>query len=153
MRSRSASSKNLPTLHIKHQICSIIALMSELSLKELQYFVGLSLDALDGYCTHKAARASGPGGQGVNTTDSKVLTRFNPDATIRATSQRERSQYLNRKANLQKIHNKLVALATPTPKRVATRPSKSAHARRLDAKIKRGAIKKSRGKNYDDGWV
>jgi ribosome-associated protein len=124
--------------------------MSELSLKELKFFSQLSLDELDGYCTHKTARSSGPGGQSVNTTDSKVMTRFNPDSSIRATSQRERSQYMNRRANLKKIQAKLIALSTPEIARISTKPTKSSQLRRLDEKTRRSTIKKSRAKNFDE---
>jgi ribosome-associated protein len=124
--------------------------MSELTIKELQFYAQLSLDELDGYCAHKAARSSGPGGQSVNTTDSKVMTQFIPCSTIRATSQRERSQLLNRRANLQKIHKKLVILTTPVVKRVKTKPSKAAQARRLAHKTRRSTVKRFRQKDFDD---
>jgi ribosome-associated protein len=124
--------------------------LGELAQKDFMFYARLSLEELDRYCTHQTARSSGPGGQGVNTTDSKVLTRFNPNPAIRAVSQRERSQYLNRKANLQKIHKKLLALSTPTKQRIGTKPSKAANAKRLAAKTHRSTIKKSRRKNFDE---
>lgn len=122
----------------------------KLSKEELRHYAHLSLDELDRFCAHTTARSSGPGGQSVNTTDSKVLTRFMPDPTIRATSQRERSQYLNKRANLKKIHLKLLNLSTPKIERLDTKPSRASQARRLDAKKKRSAIKKSRSKDFDD---
>lgn len=121
-----------------------------LTKEQLRLYAQLSLDELDKLCTHTTARSSGPGGQSVNTTDSKVLTRFAPDSSIRAVSQRERSQYLNRRANLKKIHLRLVELSLPEKKRVDTKPSKAAHARRLYAKKKRSTLKKSRAKGFDD---
>ena len=124
--------------------------MGDLSIKDLQFYAHLSLDELDRYCTHQAVRSSGPGGQSVNTTDSKVLTRFNPNPAMRAVSQRERSQYLNRRANLQKLHNRLVVMATPVAKRVKTKPTKASQTRRLDEKTRRGAIKKTRSKGFDE---
>ena len=121
----------------------------ELPQQQLAYYASLSLDELDTFCAHTMARSSGPGGQSVNTTDSKVLTRFIPDCTIRAVSQRERSQYLNRRANLQKIHDKLVELSTPKKKRLKTNPSRASKAKRLSDKAKRGALKRSRSKDFE----
>jgi ribosome-associated protein len=124
--------------------------MPYLTQKELKFYAQLSLDELDRYCTHQTARASGPGGQGVNTTDSKVLTRFNPNPAIRAVSQRERSQLQNRRLNLEKIHKKLIALSTPVKKRIGTKPTKAAKAKRLEDKTRRSSIKKTRSKGFED---
>jgi ribosome-associated protein len=108
------------------------------------------LDELDRYCTHQTARSSGPGGQSVNTTDSKVLTRFNPNPAMRAVSQRERSQHLNRKANLQKLHNRLVAMSTPATQRIDTKPTRASQAKRLAEKTHRGTIKRARRQGFDE---
>jgi ribosome-associated protein len=118
-------------------------------------------------------RASGPGGQHVNTTDSAVLLRFNvwtspnlPDmvkhrlsdlAGSRLTnegvlvlrSEGARSQLLNRT----EVRERLIALikeATIVPKkRKPTRPSKTAKAKRMDGKAKRSTVKTLRGKVRD----
>lgn len=115
-------------------------------------------------------RASGPGGQHVNTTDSAVLLRFDvaaspnlPDtvknrlaelAGSRMTregvlvlrSEGARSQLLNR----EEVRERLVALireATFVPrKRKPTKPSRAAKARRVDEKKGRSAVKAGRGK-------
>jgi len=119
-------------------------------------------------------RASGPGGQHVNTTDSAVLLRFDvanspslPDAVkarlavlagsrltrdgvLVLRSEGARSQLLNR----QEVRERLVALikdATIVPKaRRATKPSKAAKARRVDTKKVRSGVKAGRGKVRDD---
>ena len=118
-------------------------------------------------------RAGGPGGQGVNTTDSAVQLRFDvtnspslPDmvkvrlvdiAGSRMTregvlilrSEGSRSQLLNR----QEVRDRLLALireATFIPKkRKPTKPSKAAKARRMDGKAKRSVVKTMRGKVLD----
>ena len=115
-------------------------------------------------------RASGPGGQHVNTTDSAVLLRFDvaaspnlPDAVknrlaelagsrmtregvLVLRSEGARSQLLNR----EEVRERLVALirdATFEPrKRKATKPSRAAKARRVDEKKGRSAVKAGRGK-------
>jgi ribosome-associated protein len=122
--------------------------MDRLTLSELRRYAHLSLDALDAYCTHQASHSSGAGGQSVNTSDSKVLSIFSPDPAIRAVSQRERSQYLNRRANLAKIHKKLLALSTPSKLRIGTKPSKASQQRRLEAKAHRGSVKRTRRKEF-----
>jgi len=116
------------------------------------------------------ARASGPGGQHVNTTDSAVLLRFDvaaspnlPDAVkqrlaalagARMTrdgvlvlrSDGARSQLLNRQDVRERLFE-LIREATIVPrKRKATRPTKASKARRVDAKSRRGTVKAGRGK-------
>jgi ribosome-associated protein len=125
-------------------------LVEKLSLSELKRYAHLPLETLDGYCTHRATHSSGAGGQSVNTSDTKVLSVFTPDPTIRAVSQRERSQYQNRRANLEKIRKRLVALSTPRKVRVKTKPSKAAQQRRLEAKTHRATQKRTRSKKFDD---
>ncbi|MCG7348435.1 alternative ribosome rescue aminoacyl-tRNA hydrolase ArfB [Sphingomonas sp. ACRSK] len=115
-------------------------------------------------------RASGPGGQHVNTTDSAVLLRFDvaaspnlPEAVknrlaelagsrmtregvLVLRSEGARSQLLNR----EEVRERLVALireATFVPrKRKPTKPSRAAKARRVDEKKGRSAVKAGRGK-------
>jgi ribosome-associated protein len=116
----------------------------------------------------RASRASGPGGQGVNTTDSRVELRFDlagspslpPPAkaralrrlgsrvdssgTLRVVAQAQRSQLANRRAATERFAKLLAgALATPKARR-PTRPGRAAEARRLDAKRRRAATKSLR---------
>lgn len=118
-------------------------------------------------------RASGPGGQHVNTTDSAVLLRFNVwtspnlpdmvkhrlsdlagsrltnDGVLVLRSEGARSQLLNRT----EVRERLIAMikeATIIPKkRKPTRPSKTAKAKRMDGKAKRATVKSLRGKVRD----
>lgn len=115
-------------------------------------------------------RASGPGGQHVNTTDSAVLLRFDvanspglPDAVknrladlagsrmtregiLILRSEGARSQLLNR----QDVRERLIALiraATIVPKkRRPTKPTKASQKRRVEGKVKRATVKQGRGK-------
>jgi ribosome-associated protein len=115
-------------------------------------------------------RASGPGGQHVNTTDSAVLLRFDVagspnlpemvknrlaelagsrmtrEGVLVLRSEGARSQLLNR----EEVRERLVALireATFVPrKRKPTKPSRAAKARRVDEKKGRSAVKAGRGK-------
>ncbi|MDO7844422.1 alternative ribosome rescue aminoacyl-tRNA hydrolase ArfB [Sphingomonas immobilis] len=116
------------------------------------------------------ARASGPGGQHVNTTDSAVMLRFDvanspslPDAVksrlavlagsrltrdgvLILRSEGARSQLLNR----QEVRERLIALikeATIVPKkRRPTKPTKASQARRVEGKVKRAGVKAGRGR-------
>jgi ribosome-associated protein len=114
------------------------------------------------------SRSSGPGGQGVNTTDSRVELLFAPgsstaftpaqqDRVVRALAGRlvsgrlalvgseHRSQLRNREAVRGRLAALLVeALAPPPPPRRPTRPTRGSQTRRLDAKKRRGEIKSGR---------
>jgi ribosome-associated protein len=118
--------------------------------------------------TWRFSRASGPGGQGVNTTDSRVelvfdlaaTTALPPhlqaralrrlearllDGTLVITAREHRSQWLNRQAALRRLGELLrSAIAPPPPARRRTRPTRGSVERRLMAKKQRGAIKGQR---------
>jgi ribosome-associated protein len=121
----------------------------------------------------RASRASGPGGQGVNTTDSRVELRFDlagsPSLTeeareralrrlgprvdtngvLRVVAQAQRSQLANRRAAVERFAELLSgALAIPKPRR-PTRPTRAAAARRVEAKRRRSATKRLRGRPRD----
>jgi ribosome-associated protein len=115
------------------------------------------------------SRSSGPGGQGVNTTDSRVELVFDLERTtalplplrtralrrldsrlvegaLVIVASQHRSQWLNR----QEAQRRLVAvlreaIAPPAPPRRPTRPSRGAVERRLRAKKQRSALKGQRG--------
>ncbi len=113
-------------------------------------------------------RASGPGGQSVNKVSSAVQLRFDvlhspslpedvrtrarrlagrrltKDGVIVITARRFRNQEQNRSDALARLIALLKQAAqTPTPRK-PTRPSRASKQRRLDAKTRRGAVKKLR---------
>lgn len=116
------------------------------------------------------SRASGPGGQGVNTTDSRVELLFDPGAStafsavqrdrllerladrlvagrLRIVGSEHRSQNRNRAAVRERLRDLLVdALAPPAAARRPTRPTRGSQSRRLDAKRRRGDLKSARGR-------
>jgi len=109
-------------------------------------------------------RASGPGGQGVNTTDSRVELVFDPQTStalddrqrarftepLRIVATEHRSQHRNRMAARDRLAELLRRrLAPPPPQRVPTKPSKSSQRRRVDAKRRRGELKSQRGRVRD----
>ncbi|MGH3735609.1 MAG: alternative ribosome rescue aminoacyl-tRNA hydrolase ArfB [Micromonosporaceae bacterium] len=120
------------------------------------------------------SRSSGPGGQGVNTTDSRVelsfdvarTTAFGPtrktralqrlagrlvDGVITVVASEHRSQLRNRQAAQDRLATLLAeAIAPPPPPRRPTRPSRGKVRARLDAKTRRGRTKQLRRKPTDD---
>jgi ribosome-associated protein len=114
------------------------------------------------------SRASGPGGQGVNTTDSRVELVFDLAASqalpeplrqralarlqgrltagvLVVVAAEHRSQWLNRQAAQKRLAELLrQAIAPPPPLRRRTRPTRGSQERRLAAKNRRGAIKAQR---------
>jgi ribosome-associated protein len=118
--------------------------------------------------SERFSRSSGPGGQSVNTTDSRVelsfdvarsralpewarsralerLARRLADGVLTVTSSGERSQLMNR----QEARARLAALlrdavAPPERPRVPTKPTKGARERRLADKKRRSDTKRNR---------
>ena len=117
--------------------------------------------------TERFSRSSGPGGQGVNTTDSRVelvwdlsrsalpapvlervrrrlASRLTGDQLVVVASER-RSQLRNREAARERLAGLVAAaLAPPPPPRRATRPSRGAVERRIEAKKRRASVKQNR---------
>ena len=65
---------------------------------------------------------------------------------IRDRAQRYRSQEKNRMDALLRLQALLQHVALPVKKRKATAPTKGSQERRLESKVKRGAVKATRGK-------
>ncbi|WP_404383938.1 aminoacyl-tRNA hydrolase [Knoellia locipacati] len=129
---------------------------------------GLVLDASE--LVERFSRSSGPGGQGVNTTDSRVELVFDPAASTSLTATQAarvlevlgstlvqgrivvvaseyRSQLRNRSAARERLGAILRdALAPASPARRPTRPTRGSQRRRLDAKKRRGDVKSGRGR-------
>lgn len=106
--------------------------------------------------------SGGPGGQHANTSNTKVEVRFDiAQSPSLSEAQRERllaklgdevivtasdrrSQLQNRELALERLRTKLGEALKVEKPRVATRPSRAAKTRRLEAKKRRGEIKQSR---------
>lgn len=121
-----------------------------LTYRDYARFARLSDEDLARQCEAEAFHASGPGGQGVNTTDSAVRMRHLPTG-ITVTSREQRSQLQNRLSCLRKIRQQLELRSRRPKVRKATKPSKAARQRRLDAKHRRSDVKSNRRKpGFDD---
>lgn len=100
-------------------------------------------DELARACEVQTFRSTGPGGQGVNTADSAVSMRHVPSG-IAVTARESRSQFQNRASCLRKLRAELLRRSRPPKKRVETKPSKAARARRLADKRHRAQVKACR---------
>ena len=120
------------------------------------------------------SRSSGPGGQSVNTADSRVelsldlsrtsalgpvqrarvlerLDRRLVDGVLTVTASAQRSQLQNREAARERLAGILAnALAPPPPKRRPTRPTRGAVERRIAEKKRRSRTKRDRRATDDD---
>jgi ribosome-associated protein len=94
-------------------------------------------------------RASGPGGQHVNKTESALRLTHLPSGVV-VRSQESSSQHRNRDIAFERLIEKLKRLNHVPKKRVATRPSRGAKERRLVTKKQVGAKKQTRGRVRGD---
>ena len=118
------------------------------------------------------SKSSGPGGQKVNKTNTRVEIIFNIEESkvlndyqkkvltkklktklvnncICIAVQEERNQLLNRQIAIARISSLIRnSLKNFTKVRKATKPSKASQNRRLDSKKKRGELKKNRQSKY-----
>jgi ribosome-associated protein len=135
--------------------------------------IGRTVVVPDRELTERFSRSSGPGGQGVNTTDSRVELSFDvarspslPEATrarmltrlegrlvdgvVTVTASEHRAQLANRRAARNRMAELLTAAAAPPPRpRRPTKPSRAANQRRLDAKKRRAETKRARRGRWD----
>ncbi len=115
------------------------------------------------------SRSPGPGGQSVNTTDSRVELVWDPATSAalddaqraRAASQvrgplsvvahEHRSQHRNRVAARERLAERIRVLLAPPPRpRVPTKPTRGSKRRRADAKKRRSDVKRLRGQVTSD---
>jgi ribosome-associated protein len=132
-----------------------------------------SVTVPEGELRWRFSRSSGPGGQSVNTADSRVELRLDlttttalgpvqraralerlagrlVDGVLSITASEHRSQLRNREAALERLAATLAkALAPPPPRRRPTRPRKAAVERRLADKKRRARTKKLRSADDD----
>ena len=125
-----------------------------------------------GQLRERFSRSSGPGGQSVNTADSRVELSFDlagspsvPEwlrerllarlssrlvaGVLTVSASAHRAQLANRRAARERLADLLrTAAQPPPPKRRPTRPSRGAKERRLAEKRRRGETK--RGRRGDD---
>jgi ribosome-associated protein len=94
-------------------------------------------------------RASGPGGQHVNKTESAVRMTHRASGVV-VVSQDSRSQHRNREVAYERLIERLRRLNHVPKKRVATKPTAGSRKRRLETKKQVGAKKAARGRVRGD---
>ena len=117
----------------------------------------------------RTSRSSGPGGQHANVTASRVEAVFDVHAStalsetqkariaarlgsrVTASAQDTRSQLRNRELALDRLAQRLRHALIVNRPRTATRPTAGSKRRRVDAKKRRGEIKRARQRPADDG--
>lgn len=123
--------------------------------------------------SERFSRSSGPGGQGVNTADSRVELSYDVaraasvpehlrarvvtrlagrlvDGVLTVAASEHRTQLANRRAARERLAQLLrEAAAPPAPTRRPTRPTRGSQERRLAGKKQRGEIKRGRQARFD----
>ncbi|EHR53639.1 protein chain release factor B [Saccharomonospora marina XMU15] len=136
--------------------------------------VSTRLAVPDAELTERFSRASGPGGQGVNTTSSRVELSFDlarspsvPEdlrprllarlanrlngGVLTVVASEHRAQLANRQAARERLVALLREAAAPPPrKRRPTKPTRGSRERRISAKKRRGELKRGRRGKFDD---
>ena len=115
----------------------------------------------------RTSRSSGPGGQHANVTASRVEASFDVAASetltaeqrarissklgprVTASAQDTRSQHRNRELALERLADRIAHALEVRRPRTKTRPTRASQKRRVDAKKRRGEIKKARRRG---GW-
>ena len=135
--------------------------------------IGRSVVIPERELSERFSRSSGPGGQGVNTADSRVELSFDVaaspslpaatrarmlarldgrlvDGVLTLASSEHRNQLANRRTARERMAEVLTAAAAPPrrPRRPTT-PSRRAQQRRLDAKKQRSRTKQGRAGHWD----
>ena len=135
--------------------------------------IGRSVVVPERELSERFSRSSGPGGQGVNTADSRVELSFDVatspslpvatrarmlarlegrlvDGVLTVASSEHRTQLANRRTARDRMAEILTAAAAPPPRpRRPTKPSRRAKQRRLDEKKQRSQTKRGRAGHWD----
>ncbi|SAL11666.1 peptidyl-tRNA hydrolase domain-containing protein [Caballeronia sordidicola] len=116
-----------------------------------------------------AVRSQGAGGQNVNKVSSAIHLRFDirasslpeaikmrllalrdsritRDGVIVIKSQEHRTQDMNRAAALARLDEMVQRVSIVRRTRVATKPTRASQVRRVEGKVRRGAVKATRGR-------
>ena len=132
---------------------------------------------LSSECIFSTSRSSGPGGQHVNKTETKVELRFNivdsalltssqkkliinnlgnklieNNTTILLTTQETRSQAKNKTLVIKKLHDMIYEALIQDEPRIPTKPTKASKEKRISTKKTSGELKAMRGNLKNREW-
>lgn len=102
-------------------------------------------ETLEQEVTIDVFRASGPGGQHVNKTNSAIRLTHAPSGVV-VIAQDSPSQFRNKEIAFGRLVEKLTRLNFVPKKRVVTKPSRAAKEKRIVEKKTRGVVKSTRQK-------
>lgn len=114
-----------------------------LTHRDYAAFAAMDAEQIARDCTVETFHAHGPGGQGVNTSDSAVRMRHVPTG-ITVTSRESRSQFVNRSRCIEKLRAAFASRARPPRRRKKTRVPASSKRKRLSDKRARSRVKQMR---------
>jgi ribosome-associated protein len=144
--------------------------MAEDNLLEITPDLRIPLTELE----YRASRSSGPGGQHVNTSSTRIevwwdvaaspslspeqrarllqqlSTRLDSSGRLRLVSGASRSQLRNREAVTERLQAVIAAALAVPKKRKPTKPTRAAREARLEAKRRRSTTKRRRGQIQPD---
>jgi len=130
--------------------------------------INAQLEIPDGELELRTSRSSGPGGQNVNKLETRVTVRFDvagspslddeqrerirealatritKEGVLQVTSQRHRTQAANRDAAIARLAELVADALKPERERRPTRVPRAVRRRRLEAKRRRGRLKRER---------
>ena len=106
---------------------------NKMGWREYARYAEMSVEDLARDCEVQVFRATGPGGQGVNTTDSAVRMKHGPTG-ITVTARESRSQFQKRASCLRKLRAELERRGRPPRRRVRTKVPQRSRQRRLNDK-------------------
>jgi protein subunit release factor A len=109
----------------------------------------LDRDLLEREVIIEVFRASGPGGQHVNRTESALRLTHLPSGVV-VVAQDSPSQHRNRAIAFERLVKRLERLNYVAPPRIPTRPTLGSRKRRVEGKKLVGARKRTRGKVRGD---
>ena len=136
-------------------------------------YVAEGVDIPEGELEFSTSRSSGPGGQNVNKVSTRVTLLWDVDASpslssqqrerlharlagrinragvLRVVSQRHRTQLANREAALQRFATLVAAALEEAPERVPVSVPAAVDRKRLEAKRRRGRLKRERAVELD----
>ena len=137
-------------------------------------FINQNISLSEDELIFTAIKASGPGGQHVNTTNSAVQLRFDAkacqalnhqvflrlktlagqrmtnDGVVVMQISEHRSQHRNKEVAIERLSDLIKAATIVQKKRRKTKPSKGSVERRLTKKLHKSSIKKNRGRPSRD---
>lgn len=139
-------------------------------MNESNLFISNNLIIPSAELRFRSSRSGGPGGQNVNKLETRIellfdvarspsltadqrefilkhlYSKIDTDGVLRIVSQESRSQWKNKQDAIDKFVLLLRGALKPRKKRIATKPSKTSKAKRIEGKKMRGEKKRSRGK-------